>query len=356
MSNVIKKPDKKEVTTILGKDVHEIIKKYSDQDKYLDYRKKWALASKLNYIPDYPLQIDFELNYSCNFTCAMCTWSAENTSGRGKATWFDFETFKKIIDDGVPRGLKAIRLNYINEPLIRKDIIQFIKYAKKKGVLDIYLSTNGSLLTKEDSIKELILSGLTRIQISIDAFTKSTFDKIRQGGNFHQVVSNTINFLEIRKKLNVELPTLRVNFVKTDTNKHELDQFINFWSNKADCIGIQDLINIMKPNKNLKKNKKFNCAQPFYHLTVRYDGSMLPCCTFFAAKLPLSKLRTDKKISEEANLHNIDLKKLPIEDISETWNGNKIKKLREIHKKGEYYLNDVCRECVSSTSNYDDTA
>ena len=338
----------------MGKDVHEIIKKYSDKDKYLDYRKKWELASKLNYIPDYPLQIDFELNYSCNFTCEMCTWSAENTSGKGKKTWFSFEAFKEIIDDGVPRGLKAIRLNYINEPLIRKDIIQFIKYAKEKGVLDIYLSTNGSLL-KEKIIKDLIMSGLTRLQVSIDAFTKSTFDKIRQGGNFSEVVKNTLNFLKIRKDLKKELPTLRVNFVKTKLNKHEYDKFVSFWSDKADCIGIQDLVNIMKPNKNPKNLKKFNCAQPFYHLTVRYDGTILPCCTFFAAKLPLSRFKTDKKISEEGNLHNIDLNKLTSENIVQTWFGEKIKKLREIHKKGEYYLNDVCKECVSSTSNYDDT-
>jgi len=26
-----------------------------------------------------------------------------------------------------------------------------------------------------------------------------------------------------------------------------------------------------------------------------------------------------------------------------------------LHKDGNYHLNDVCRECVSSTSNYDDT-
>ena len=88
----------------------------------------------------------------------MCTWSAENTAGRGKKTWFSFEAFKEIIDEGVTKGLKAIRLNYINEPLIRKDIIDFIKYANKKGVLDIYLSTNGSLL-KEKIAKELINSG-----------------------------------------------------------------------------------------------------------------------------------------------------------------------------------------------------
>ena len=63
MLNVIKKPDKKEVTTILGKDVHKIIEKYSDKKKYRDYREKWKLASTLEYTPDFPLQIDFELNY-----------------------------------------------------------------------------------------------------------------------------------------------------------------------------------------------------------------------------------------------------------------------------------------------------
>ena len=53
----------------------------------------------------------------------MCTWSAENTSGKGKRTWLDFDVFKDIIDEGVEKGLKAINLSYINEPLIRSDIV-----------------------------------------------------------------------------------------------------------------------------------------------------------------------------------------------------------------------------------------
>ena len=353
MIHVVKKPDQKEVTTILGKDVHKIIEKYSDAKKYRLYRKEWRLASTLQYIPKYPLQIDFELNYSCNFSCEMCTWSAENTAGRGKKTWFSFEAYQEIIDEGIKNGLKAIRLNYINEPLIRKDIIKFIEYAKKVGILDIYLSTNGSLLT-EKVIRELIKSGLTRLQVSIDATTKETFDKIRQGGNFDAVIKNTLNFIKIRNDLNVELPTLRVNFVKTDLNQHEYSDFIKIWSNKADCIGIQDLVNIMKPSKEQITKKKFTCAQPFYHLTVRYDGSVLPCCTFFAAKIPIAKLSTDKKISGEKNLHEIDTSKLPTQKIKEVWNGSLINSLREMHLKGEWFKNEVCKECVMSTSNIDD--
>ena len=354
MINIVKKPDQKEVTTILGKDVHKIIEKYSDVKKYRLYREEWRRASTLQYIPKYPLQIDFELNYSCNFSCEMCTWSAENAVGRGKKTWFSFGAFKEVIDEGVENGLRAIRLNYINEPLIRKDIIKFIEYAKNAGILDIYLSTNGSLLT-EKIIHELIKSGLTRLQVSIDATTKKTFNKIRQGGNFDAVVANTLNFMKIREELNVELPTLRVNFVKTDLNKHEYNDFINFWEDKADCIGVQDLVNIMKPSINIENSKKkFTCAQPFYHLTLRYDGSVLPCCTFFAAKIPIAKLSTEEKVSTEKNLHEIDASKLPTQKIKEVWNGTLIESLRDMHKKGEWFKNDVCKECVMSTGNIDD--
>ena len=42
------------------------------------------ISITLEYTPDFPLQIDFELNYSCNFSCEMCTWSAENTAGEEK--------------------------------------------------------------------------------------------------------------------------------------------------------------------------------------------------------------------------------------------------------------------------------
>lgn len=355
MIKIIKTPDKKEVTTILGKDVHKIIEKYSDKNKYKQYREEWKQASTLQYTPKYPLQIDFELNYSCNFSCEMCTWSAENAAGRGKKTWLSFSTFKEVIDEGVKNGLRAIRLNYINEPLIRKDIIRFIEYAKSAGILDIYLSTNGSLLT-EKIIHQLIKSGLTRLQVSIDATTATTFNKIRQGGNFKDVVANTLNFMKIREELNVELPTLRVNFVKTDLNKHEYNDFINFWEDKADCIGIQDLVNIMKPSTNIEHSKKkFTCAQPFYHLTIRYDGSVLPCCTFFAAKIPIAKLSTEEKVSEEKNLHKIDMSKLPTQKIKEVWNGTIIESLRLMHKKGEWFKNDVCKECVMSTANIDDS-
>jgi MoaA/NifB/PqqE/SkfB family radical SAM enzyme len=357
-----------EITTQINKkNIENIILRnlsYVDRYKYKKYRKEYADISKNLKKTNYPIQIDFELNYSCNFRCPMCTWSAENTAGKGKSTWFDFEVFKEVIDISVKKGLKCVRFNYINEPLIRKDIVKFIKYAKKRGIIDTYFSTNGSLLTEKIS-KEIINSGLDRLQISIDANTKETYDKIRLGGEFSKTIQNVKNFIQLRNSMGKELPTVRVNFVKTKTNKHELEDFINYWKDKVDGIGIQDLVGITEDygketSISKKTNKRFKCAQPFVHLSVRYDGTVLPCCSFYGAEIPVGILKTSKDVTY-SSVENIGLvdkskkAKLITGTIQEIWNGNEMKFYREIHSKNEYYKDDVCNKCVNSMSHLDET-
>ena len=134
----------------------------------------------------------------------QCVQYQQSLQKEKEKTWFDFEFFKEILDFSVKKGTKAIKLNYINEPLIRNDFIKFIDYAKKVGILDIYFSTNGILLNKKIST-DLIKSGLTRIQISIDAITKETYDKVRPGGNYNKIIENINEFLLIKQNLNARL-------------------------------------------------------------------------------------------------------------------------------------------------------
>ena len=61
--------------------------------------------------------------------------------------------FKKIVDEGATNGLYAIKLGYLGEPLICKDIVKMVAYAKDKGIVDVMFNTNGALLTKSMSEK-----------------------------------------------------------------------------------------------------------------------------------------------------------------------------------------------------------
>src|SRR5690349_3609198 len=44
-------------------------------EKFKEYRQQWERVSNFELETDFPLQLDFELNYSCNLRCPMCTWS-----------------------------------------------------------------------------------------------------------------------------------------------------------------------------------------------------------------------------------------------------------------------------------------
>ena len=293
MSKILKST---ELTGIVGRsEMDKLESVYGERWK--KYRARYEETSNL-IKGDYPIQLDIELNASCNLRCPMCPISAESAKGKGPKTWFPFEKYKRIIDEGVKHGLCALKLNYINEPLIRKDLIRFIEYALHAGVLDVYLSTNGVLMDADFSEK-LVKSGLTRVQISIDATTQSVYDEMRPGGDFDKVIENTNTLLKIRAKNNSVTPLVRVNFVRTDINEHQVEEFTKYWQDRVDMVGIQEFISPTKPSKNVKSktstNKAksgFRCSFPFKQLVLTNEMEVLPCCTFWGEELSLGKLET----------------------------------------------------------------
>lgn len=310
--------------------------------EWIKYRKEWDEYCELKKEAIYPPHLELELNYSCNLRCPMCTWSAEKAIEK-KEDWFSFEEYKKIINDAIKNGTKSIRLCYINEPLIRTDLDQFIKYASDAGVLDIIITTNGTLLTKIVS-KKLIEAGLTKISISLDAATSETYDKIRVGGDFKTTIKNINDFLEVRKELNKKIPKIRLSFATTKINFQEYEKFVSQWKGKVDSLGIQYVQNPFEEGKFKDESKKdlimlddkkyvpekFHCAEPFKRLVLRSNGDVLPCCSFYAVEMVIG-----------------NWKKMP---LSEIWNGEQMKELRRIHKKGDYTKNKICKVCVESFS------
>lgn len=329
MSEEIKRKET-ELTGIVGLEKINLLSKYADKNRWDEYREKYNKASDLNIITKYPLQIDFELNSTCNLKCPMCPLSIETNSEKS-SNLFPFELYRTIILDGVKKGLSAIKLNYLNEPLLRSDLEDFIKYAKSCGILDIYLSTNGLLLS-EKRIYSLIESGLSRIQISIDAYSEEIYDQIRPGGNYTKVVDNVLNFVEIKKELDLELPLVRVNFVKTELNEHQLDDFVLFWKDKVDMLGIQEMVKPPKSSKELhskktEEKKNFQCSFPYKQLVITAEGNVLPCCTFYGEEMPLGNIFKNN-------------------DLLSFWNSDQMKSLRELHKNHNYRSNPICKKCI----------
>lgn len=269
-----------------------------------EYRKKWEIAGKRKTVFKYPLHLNLELSFGCNLRCPFCIFSLPRKQQYYKANAKDkipFDKYRQIIDEGVRHGLCSVSLNGYNEPLLKKDIVNYIKYAKKSGLIDISLHTNGLLLTPEFS-RKLIRSGLTSILFSVDAATKLTYKKIRGSDKFEHLVNNIIDFMNIRKTEGRVLPLTRISFVKTNVNIHELDSFIAFWKDKIDYFAFQSFSNpfigmpqyhVLEKQYRLEDNPFRVCSESYQRLSITCDGNVFPCCSNYGLNLPIGNIYRD---------------------------------------------------------------
>ena len=179
-------------------DIYKIIEEEVGT-KFKVYREQWKKSGKGEIRLDYPLHLNFELVSGCNFNCEFClhalpSFRNNNKIGKNKIL---FDKYCEIINEGVKKGLCSIELNGINEPLLQKDIYRYIDYSIDSGVLMVSLHSNGELLTGKMA-QSLIDSKLTLIIFSVDAFTDTTYKKIRKNDAYKKVINNINRFINIR--------------------------------------------------------------------------------------------------------------------------------------------------------------
>jgi hypothetical protein len=194
--------------------------------------------------------------------------------------------FRRLMDEAKEYALPALTFGLGGEPLLAQDIPRRIQEAIKAGVMDIRLGSNGLLLT-ENLMDSLIDSGLTRLEISLDAVEPQAYRAIR-GGDLKSLEKRIHRFLDKRARQGTPWPLLRVSFLKLEANKNQLKAFLNRWRGVADLIAIQKPIwfpGSQLPAPKPKKIKDIPCGQPWQRLGVTYDGGFWPCCSWYGETL-----------------------------------------------------------------------
>jgi len=304
----------KKLIEILGKD----FKKYrEDFDKTQNY-----LQTK--FIPDFPIELYIELLNRCNFDCVMCYRKHRLDEPRAELS---LGIFKKIMDEAKENKLPSISINTGGDPFLYKDIKEVLRMVKEAGIQDIVLGTNAALLNDE-MIEFIVKNKITRIKISLDAATSETYKKIRRGGTLKKTEKNIEKLIACKKKYNSFLPVIRLSFVVMDINSHEVQQFIDKWKDKADCVDLQRYIDISYVDKDAEIDQKVIknsfCTGPFYSLTIWANGNITPFCSFHDLKFSFG------------NIHKDTLKSI--------WNGEKMKQIRE--QLASKRFNPVCQKCL----------
>lgn len=302
--------------------------------RFKEYRDKWYKSETGKYLPDFPLNIDLEINGRCNLKCKMCSRSKYDKSfvvNNG----LSYKNIKKIFDESNGRSYAALIGNNDEALLDKEKCLWTAEYALKSNFLDILLSTNGVNLDKKTA-KSIIKLKVSQLLVSIDAASPETYLKIRGKNVYDKIVENLNAFLKIKNDCNSNIPLLRVSFVVLPDNRHERGKFLKLWKNKADNIITQSFIDLDRKQSDLSKNditrlykSKKMCSQPFRRLSISGTGEIYPCCCFIGGKEPLG------------NIKNMTL--------AQAWTSPHIKFLRDRLLRGKFYEIPYCLNCSIST-------
>src|SRR3989339_2261481 len=172
----------------------------NEQLKQVKFIRKMVFQKKISF--EFPLRFNIEPTNYCNLSCSMCPRELNRPFG-----YMSINIFQKIINESILYGKRLIiTINKDGEPLLHPELSQMVKYAKdKKAAYKINFYTNGILLTEAKSI-ELIKSGLDTVHISIDAFTKETYKKIKNSEKLDAVEGNVKGLVELKKKHHSKTP------------------------------------------------------------------------------------------------------------------------------------------------------
>jgi len=289
--------------------------------EFKEYRYKWENYPKLYYVERIPIHLDIELTTRCNLKCGMCPRYNNNIPIMD----MPLEMVKRIIDELAEKGGSSIKFVYLGEPFLYPYLFEVITYAKKKGIIDTMIATNGNLLNKQNTIK-IIKSGLDFIIFSIDSCNPEIYKQIRINGKLDKVIEGLTFLNQMKEFYNLNKPKIQIQVIPMDLNREEIEsgeyeRYFESYGNIEITPYCQDY-NITKP---IGETPNFFCNSPYRRMTIRADGIIQICCGE----------RKDEKIIG-------DIHKDTIEDV---WLSDKFNNVRKLMKERKSHLIEACRTC-----------
>jgi MoaA/NifB/PqqE/SkfB family radical SAM enzyme len=143
------------------------------------------IVSKIRNL-NIPTHVQLEITKKCNLHCCFCYAECDNSDGLPQNVIFS------LLDDLKKMG--TLEINFTGgEPLMRKDIFNILRYAKKLG-FSITLNTNATLLSENniDELQKLV----SKFEISLHSYKKNQHDSITGVQGSYDKTKNSLSFFK----------------------------------------------------------------------------------------------------------------------------------------------------------------
>lgn len=172
------------------------------------------------------LSVRIDPSLSCNLECQMCYFSNREKRKhlKGNIKREEIDPLSTIL---FPKALQVV-VGCGAEPTVNQNFLDIIKQAKKHGVPDVSLVTNGQLLTYAN-IEALIDLGLDEITLSMHGISKPVYERFMVNANYETFVEK-LNWLnELKEKKKSTRPHIRINYTVNTENLEDLMSFFDIF-------------------------------------------------------------------------------------------------------------------------------
>jgi organic radical activating enzyme len=295
---------------------------------YLLYRYRFNAYPRQHQAPAMPVILAIEPTSVCNIKCVMCFQMDPELSGRRSMRGFmSRELYEQIIAEAAAKGVGGVVLASRGEPLLHREIVDFVRIAKDAGIIDVKLNTNATRLT-EATARGLLDAGLDTLVFSVDSAVKEQFEKIRIGAKFDQIVANIERFNEVRRTEYPHAATrTRISMVLVDRGQ-DADSAVGFWRSMVDEFAVRWAIPRLGIYDQAASEERRACSLLWERLYVWWDGVVNTCDEDYLSKLQLGRIVVGEGPS--------------LEDL---WHGHVMDGYRRRHLAGAKNSLSPCHSC-----------
>lgn len=291
---------------------------------------------------------NFELTNFCNIPCNYC--ANKHLKRKGYMSLQDFQTIVDKLFYYKPFSKEVLFCGY-GEPFLNKSIYDMIDYIDDLGI-KLTIQSNGKWQLNDGRINSLYK--VYRLSVTIDGVTNEVYNLSRPNTDVNSVFDNLKKIVEFRQRDGKMHPIITAKMNVFAFNKHETHDFINkcrdlnfdqiclakgygppdvittidraeyerysdielsidetLFENKINCCGGKSEIkeDIREIAKLIRQNPSdlFLTLGCFNTATIKWDGTLLPCCWDVYSTLHLGNL-VNSSVEEVLSRRNLDKK------------------------------------------------
>lgn len=281
---------------------------------YLINRYQWKYYPRKK-VPQFPLNIDMEASSRCQILCRHCFRQYTDIK---ENQLMPLETYKKVVAECGAHGLFTLKFSMRGEPLTHPDIVEMVRFAKDSGVKEVWINTNGGLIT-EKLAEGLMRAGVDWITMSFDGLGEY-YERVRYPLKYEESLEKLKTLRRVRDRLNAKT-LLNVQSIWSAI-KHDPNEYISLMKSIVDRVAYNPDMNYK--DLILTPDPKFVCPRLWQRMCVTSSGTYLKCPSDFQMREPLGT----------------------VDDmtIKEAWDTMQ-EQHRQAHLSGKRMESEVCAEC-----------